>query len=76
MIMYFVVFAITIVYESLVSYVDKVTTSHSGKNIVHHIYSEVCLFKKKKITHTHTHTKDHNSFFLCAVTPLTSIPLN
>ena len=41
MLMYFTVFAITIVYEYIVSYVDKETTSHSGKNIVHHVYSEV-----------------------------------
>ena len=42
MLMYFTVFAITIVYESLVHYVNNVVTSHSGKLIVHHIYSEVC----------------------------------
>ena len=43
MAMYFTVFAITIIYEWIVAYVDRSVTTHSGKNIVHHVYSEVMI---------------------------------
>eukprot|EP00755_Sulcionema_specki_P001274 Sspe_Gene.116623::Locus_106263_Transcript_1_1_Confidence_1.000_Length_557::g.116623::m.116623 len=43
MLMYFVVFLFTILYEWLVDLVDHAVTTHSGKNIVHHVYSEVMI---------------------------------
>eukprot|EP01062_Namystynia_karyoxenos_P015775 TRINITY_DN1574_c0_g1_i1.p1 TRINITY_DN1574_c0_g1~~TRINITY_DN1574_c0_g1_i1.p1 ORF type:complete len:662 (+),score=223.73 TRINITY_DN1574_c0_g1_i1:84-1988(+) len=43
MVMYFVCFAATILYESIVHHVDQMVTTHSGKNIVHHVYSEIMI---------------------------------
>eukprot|EP01065_Artemidia_motanka_P031689 TRINITY_DN3820_c0_g2_i1.p1 TRINITY_DN3820_c0_g2~~TRINITY_DN3820_c0_g2_i1.p1 ORF type:complete len:616 (+),score=193.55 TRINITY_DN3820_c0_g2_i1:67-1848(+) len=43
MLMYFTVFAVTIFYEHIVHHVNHAVTTHSGKNIVHHVYQEIMI---------------------------------